>query len=396
MNVLGSSLFDIAAVIYVYQQSNQNPLSIALYMISMALPTIVLPPLGGALGSKYSRKKIIILTEVIIALLSISMFFSPESSYIYVLAVLMSSINVLSGPSRGSYVPDLVKKEKLLKANTLIQSSSSLASIIGVLVAGGIVLISDPAYGFILHSFCLIISSVFIGFTRPVISYQEVKSSKQVKEVVPLLNQMAKSIRELFKLKPAFRISLLLGVVLGISGIINVLYLVFLTQVLNADESLYSVLMLIESMGLFLGSLTVNYFRRHIGIWKLLFSAVVIDGICIASHLFISNTIYFFMVGLITGMIGAMIFIVSSTLLQETIEEHRRARLMGAHQTVIGLFSIPGLLIGGMIQSFGDIRHIFFISGIAIMIVGCIYFITEGKRMKQYQLEKEGFKIGTK
>src|SRR5690625_4030877 len=96
-------------------------------------------------------------------------------------------------------VPDLVKKEKLLKANTLIQSSSSLASIIGVLVAGGIVLISDPAYGFILHSFCLIISSVFIGFTRPVISYQEVKSSKQVKEVVPLLNQMAKSIRELFK-----------------------------------------------------------------------------------------------------------------------------------------------------------------------------------------------------
>src|SRR5690625_7827163 len=98
------------------------------------------------------------------------MFLSPESSYIYVLAVLMSSINVLSGPSRGSYVPDLVNKAKLLKANTLIQSSSSLASIIGALVAGGIVLISDPAYVFILQSSCLIISSDFIGFTRHVIS----------------------------------------------------------------------------------------------------------------------------------------------------------------------------------------------------------------------------------
>lgn len=397
INVLGSSLFDIAAVIYVYQQSEQNPLSIALYMIAMGLPTIVLPPIGGALGSRYSRKGIIISTNVVIALISLIMFLTPNSSYVYILAMLMSSITVLSGPSKGSYIPDLVKKDKLLKANTLIQSSSSLANIMGVLVAGGIVLISDPVYGFIFHSLCFIMSSFLMIFTRPKVTNQELKISKKVKETAPhLLNQMVKSISELFKLKSAFRISLLLGVVLGISGVINVLYLVFLTQVLNADESLYSVLMLIEGTGLFLGSLTVEFFRRRIGIWRLLFTAVIIDGVCIASHLLINNTIVFFLIGLITGMVGAMIFIVSSTLLQKAIEEYRRARLMGAHQTVIGLFSIPGLLIGGIIQNIVDIEYIFFISGLAIMSVGFIYFITEGKRIKQSQFEKGSIKIESK
>lgn len=396
INVLGRSLFEIAAIIYVYQKSGQNSMSIALYMIAMAVPTIVLPPIGGALGSRYSRKRIIIFTNIITGLISLCMFFSPESSYIYVLAMLISSITVLTGPSRGSFIPDLVQKENLLKANSLIQSTSSLANIMGVLLAGGLVLISNPVYGFILHSSCFIMSSFLMVFTKPKISEHELKNSKKIKELAPLLKQMIKSIGELYKLKPAFKISLLLGVVLGISGVINVLYLVFLTKVLNTTESLYSALMLTESAGLFLGSFIVDFFQKRIGIWKLLFTAVIIDGFCIASHLLINNTIIFFFIGLITGMVGAIIFIVSSTLLQKAIEEHRRARIMGAHQTVIGLFSIPGLLTGGIIQNFGNTRQIFFISGLLIMCVGLTYFINEGKRIKRSQFEKEGVKYETK
>lgn len=390
-NVLGSSMFEISAVIYVYRESEQNPLSIALYMLSMALPTIILPPLGGAIGSRFSRKSILIISQITIAFLSLLMFVSPQSSYIYFLALIMSAVSVLSGPSRGSYIPDLLEKDKLLKANSLVQASSSLSNIVGVLLAGALILFLDPVYGFILHSICFGFSAILIYFTKPKVKYTVSPLFKHREKVTKIVKEMTKSISELIRLKAAFRITLILGIVLGISGIINVLYLVFLTESLKENESLYSLLMLIESAGLFLGSISIKYFKKYLGTNNLLFISVILDGLCIAAHMFINNVIIFFLIGLFTGIVGSFIFIITNTLLQKAIDDEKRAQLMGAHQTLLGLFSIPGLLIGGIIQKFGDIKIIFLLSGMSIMLVGVIYLIIV-TRKNTFDYEGEGIK----
>lgn len=64
---------------------------------------------------------------------------------------------------------------------------------------------------------------------------------------------------------------------------------------------------------------------------------------------------------------------------------------MGAHQTLLGLFSISGLLIGGIIHKLGDIKIRFLLSGMSIMLVGVKYLIIVNQQNTN-DYEGEGIK----
>ncbi|WP_176551071.1 MFS transporter [Bacillus sp. AFS040349] len=372
LNALGSSLFEIAATVYVYNESNNDPKSIAFFMIVLLLPSIILPPFGGVIGDKIPKKLVITISNILIGIFALFMFLFPFTTYIYFLSFLVSSIRILSGPSRGSYIPEIVEENYILTANSRLQSGTSITTIIGMLISGLVVAKLDAVYGFLIYAICIFIASFLTILTKPSTINEEESSINTDKK--NLLGNLIKGFVKLIDVKDALRVTILVGVISGVSGIINVLYLVFVTEVLGMEESFYSVLMVIEAVGLFIGSLIVKHLQNKLGYLPLLSLCTIVDGICIGLHYSIDSMFSFLFLGLLTGTVGAQISILSNSILQKTTEASSRASVFGSFQMIIGIFSIPGLFIGGLIQSNENVRILFGISGLIITLIGLYYF----------------------
>lgn len=160
------------------------------------------------------------------------------------------------------------------------------------------------------------------------------------------------------------------------------LYISFISKVLKVDESFYTILMIIESIGLLIGSFMVTKRNKKVGFMTIISYLSLIDGICILIHYFINDIWLFLIVGLITGILNSIISVFSITALQKSTNNEYRSREIGSYQMLLGVVSIPGLFIGGSINSELTIRLIFAICGLLIIAISFNYIIKGNQYLK--------------
>lgn len=141
---MGNVLYSIAIGIWVYQQTGSTSLmgimSSVTYIISFALA-----PFSGVCADRYNRKWILVITDIIrgIAMAGVAVLaFSNhlQVSHILIVAVIAALCNVLFEPSAATLAVTLVEKSKLMRAQSMMQGSASLISLVGNAVSGFIII----------------------------------------------------------------------------------------------------------------------------------------------------------------------------------------------------------------------------------------------------------------
>ncbi len=113
------------------------------------VPFLLFSPVAGALADKLSKQKIILATkvlEVVIGLLGITAFALSSEIGLYVVMFLMATQSALFGPSKYGIVPELVHRDQLSKANSLLESFTYIAIILGSALAPLLVQVSANNY----------------------------------------------------------------------------------------------------------------------------------------------------------------------------------------------------------------------------------------------------------
>jgi len=114
---------NVASLYQVYDLSGSS-MQLGIAGFFQALPFIFFGLLGGVLADTFNRKKLMLITQTLnflpgIALGVLSALGWIEVWHIYVLNLITSSLQVLSGPARQAIVPNLVPQSHLLNAVTL-------------------------------------------------------------------------------------------------------------------------------------------------------------------------------------------------------------------------------------------------------------------------------------
>ena len=81
-----------------------------------------------------------------IALLAIAAFGAASQTGLYTVLFLMATQSALFGPSKYGIVPELVDRQQLSKANSLLESFTYLAIILGSALAPLLVQLSGSSY----------------------------------------------------------------------------------------------------------------------------------------------------------------------------------------------------------------------------------------------------------
>ena len=136
---LGSQAFAVAMLFWIKHATGSAALMGLLQMLS-TLPAVLLTPIGGAIADRYSRRKIIVLSDLLRGLTVLSlaglMFVAPDATqetivWLCVVSVLITVVTTFFGPAISATIPDLVPQDKVAAANSLGQLSFQLSVFIG-------------------------------------------------------------------------------------------------------------------------------------------------------------------------------------------------------------------------------------------------------------------------
>ncbi len=156
------------------------------------IPLIIFGLYGGVLADKVDRRKMILYTEVALALMTFSLFINsqmanPSLIWIYLVAATFAALDGLQRPSADAILPRLVGHDDLPAASALMSLRWQTGVITGPAIAGVLLATSGTGTAYVVDVATFAISIVFI---------LKVKSVKPIeKNLAPTISAMREGIK---------------------------------------------------------------------------------------------------------------------------------------------------------------------------------------------------------
>ncbi|KPU62246.1 MFS transporter, partial [Thermococcus sp. EP1] len=190
VSLVGSGVQDVALPLFILDLTGSGTIMGTFMIISM-LPRLLLYPIAGVLGDRINRKWIMVWMDfgrgvVILILALLALRNLVTIPVLFVVQFVISIMNALFGPATSAMLPDIVEKDELMRANSILMSLNSTAYIVGPALGGIIYGIGGIMAAFLING----ISFIASGISELFIKYeQKVKNITNVGEIVEGLKE---------------------------------------------------------------------------------------------------------------------------------------------------------------------------------------------------------------
>ncbi|MDJ0841911.1 MAG: MFS transporter [Acidobacteriota bacterium] len=171
---IGSQAYMIAIMFWIKQQTGSASL-MGTYMMVTNLPGILLGPIGGTFADRFSRRNIMIVSDLVkgLALLGLGalFWFRPEASgllltALFAVSILSAVMSSFFRPAMTAAIPDLVPKEMVNGANGLNQAASQIAMFFGQAMGGVLFRLLGAPLLIIIDAISFLLSALSESFIR--------------------------------------------------------------------------------------------------------------------------------------------------------------------------------------------------------------------------------------
>ncbi len=137
----GTWMQRIAQEWLVLQLSGGSGVALGIATALQFLPMLVLGLWGGALADRFSKRRLLILTQALMGLLALGLgllvtFGTPRVEHVYAFALALGLVTVVDTPVRQSFVVEMVGRQDLPNAVALNSASFQLGRVTGPAAAG--------------------------------------------------------------------------------------------------------------------------------------------------------------------------------------------------------------------------------------------------------------------
>jgi MFS family permease len=172
VNNLGRQITLVALPFELWQLTH-NPLSIGLLALVQLVPILVFSLGGGAIADAVDRRRLLMITQVLLAACSLSLAIlaaqpSPAVWPFYVVAFVAAGVGAVDQPARSSALPRLVPRERLSAAIAVQWLSGSVVAISGPVVAGLVIATTSVATAFSLDVVTFLASLAALVVIAPI------------------------------------------------------------------------------------------------------------------------------------------------------------------------------------------------------------------------------------
>ncbi|WP_428396008.1 MFS transporter [Lichenicoccus sp.] len=170
LSAIGSAMVPVA-LSFAVLDAGLRAGALGLVLAAQTIPTVCLLLIGGVVGDRWSRRGVMITSDLLRFLVQIALACALiEGSQSLVLLMALTALigvgNAFFGPASSGFLVGIVDKEELGRANAVLRTGNALAMIIGPSAAGLIVVGVGPGWTLGLDGLSYAASAVCLGLVR--------------------------------------------------------------------------------------------------------------------------------------------------------------------------------------------------------------------------------------
>ncbi len=352
LSLIGTWMQRLAVSWLAYRMSN-SALILGIIAFAGQIPSFILAPVGGVAADRYSRHRILLVTQILAmvqatVLATLVLTGNIQIWHLALLSVVLGAINAFDMPTRQAFVVEMLGESKDL-SNAIALNSSMVngARLLGPSAAGLLIAVAGEGVCFLFNAISYL--AVIISLLMMRLNPREIKT----RHVHPL-QQLTEAFIYGFSFKPVRYIILLLALVSMAGMPYVVLMPIFAKDILHGGPQTLGFLMGASGIGALIGALYLASRKTVLGLGRLIALATIIfgTGLIVFS---LSRVLWLSMAVMLFAGFGMMVNLAScNTVLQTMVDDERRGRVMSLYaMAFMGMAPFGSLIAGSLANRIG-------------------------------------------
>lgn len=368
----GNILFDYANSILIVNMFKTNALFLAIYQSSETIISMVFSLLGGVFADQGKKKKIVVITDLLSALICVLVALFVKSQIfvitIVIANILLAILNSFNSPVYSSIIRDTIERKEIPKFYSVQNGVSEVVRVGGIAVAAAMVGVVGARGALIIDALTFILSA--ISESRLLIWIQNNYNAKQR---VNVLNNLKDGFRYLYSERSILKIIIIATLVNFFLAGYNLLVPYTNNYYQGTFINFYGKVLLVEAVGGIIGSVVnsrVRFKSETIG----LAVTLLLTGIFISLTPILGDSEYY-LVCLLPHFLAATIVAVYNIRFISIIQISINAEYLGRVFSIINVSSLIFVPAGAFLfANLCDVTELsgYLFSGIGIFAFGLL------------------------
>ena len=256
--------FNNIAVFALVMEKSSSGLVVSGVMLSRAIPAVLAGPVAGVLLDRWDRKRIMIASDLIRALVALAFVLTihqPRPWLLYVLSAGLMFASPFFSAGRAAILPTIASDHELHTANSITQTTQSVTATVGSLLAGYGTARLGYHWAFILNSASFVVSAWCIWNLAAPGGFSALRSPHAAPRTP--FHDFREGLAYMWSVPLMIGISMIsVGWAMG-GGAAQILFALFGEQVFHRGASGIGSLWGFAGIGLMLGGATGHLLGRH-------------------------------------------------------------------------------------------------------------------------------------
>jgi MFS family permease len=347
---LGDRLDQMALIAFVYLRAPGSSFEIAKILSFTIIPVFLVGPVAGVYVDRWDKRKTMYACDFIRCLLVLTipvfLFYSKSFIPIYAVIFIAFSIGRFFIPAKLAIIPELVEKKDLLMANSLVNITGMIASVLGLGISGILIEWVGAKSGFYIDSLSFFISAALIFMiayrSRGCFRMREV--TEVGKDVVAalrtsVLQELKQGVGYFLNNRKIRLTAAVIFVLWSALGSVYVVIIVFVQKALESATKDLGFLGMFLGIGLFLGSLAYGRFGQGMSKYRAIFGSLLASGLTLVVFAFTLERYPVFSVAaglaFALGLAISPIMIASNTIIHDASDESMLGKIFSSLEVVM-------------------------------------------------------------
>lgn len=370
----------VIALIALVKKLSGSALAVGTLMMFKILPALLLGSVIGVLVDRVNRKRTMILCDAVRGGLILLLPFVRSVFQIYIITFLLETFSLIFMPAKDASIPNIVKRDEILTANSISYTTNNLTMILGVTFGSTVIILVEKVWGrlpffqrltgpnaaFYVDACTFFISAIAVAtIFLPASKHNEKKINyTQVKD------DIVEGVRFL-KANPMVRVMLSsIGMAILGAGSIYSLGVFYSDQVLKVATGGFGYLLSVLGVGLTLGSIFSGFIGRHFSKERLFNDSIFFFGLALVLFASIPKFEFALLFSFVAGIALASLTVAAYTILQEKVGDEIRGRIFTALESLLRISLLVSLVLtSGLADAIGENR-ILSVGGLSLRLNG--------------------------
>lgn len=383
ITLFGSTLVQMAIVWYVTLQTASG-LWLAAFSVCSYLPQFLISFIGGVWADRYNRKRLIILSDGLIAAVTLLMYFLMP--YLASQPLLLGALLVMSvirslgagvqTPAVNAILPQLAPAEQLMRCNGLNAAMQSLVNFAAPAAAGAILSLSN------LHATLLLdvlTAAVGIGLFSCLLIPKPARPEQTANLWRDLKIGLSYSFKEplLGRLLLIYGLFVLLCVPAGfMAGLLT-------SRLFGSDYWYLTAVELAGFAGMTGGGLLMSIWGGCSDRLRTLAGSLTCFGLLAIGLSLAASFLFYLLLMLLFGIALTCVQTAVTTLIQENAPANIQGRIFGLMSSMYAGFLPLGMAVFGPLADIMPLQWLMAASGLGLL--GCGLFVSQSRKMRRAQ-----------